>query len=379
MKALEETPEGKDTALKVKKFFPSTWRLYKEAERRELKIRLNFDSTKTASSGERAYVVKYTFSHFAGDPSITLKLWDKIKKSDGSVRERDKEAKNKKIAQVWINNPYLFGGKKFIMRTWAVVVSRKPLIVYYSDGYIMRSVTTYTPFKKRDSSYRKSAYFTNLQSGASKSSLRSSNLYASLRDFQRFLNEANQETSDFVDGWLRPKLKARMVYALRALTRIPKGMDFEALKMPVKLPTNVGVVQSVCFDFLLSDTKHIWMLGMSTSQCTVNVGGDSFRPSWKVDLQDSVSKRIIDFNEEMLWRRQNQKPISSAFFFTDLNMPLLVDETRPGYLFSELVNTLNNPDYDGGSSSDENKGGDGTSGGAAAAATTTTTTTTTTI
>ena len=360
LKALEESARGKETKLKVKKFFPATWRLYKEADRRQLKIRLNFESTKAdASTQMKTYVIKYTYSHFAGDPSITTKLWDKIKKSDSSVKERDNEAKNKKIVQVWINNPYLFEGRKFVIRTWAVIASRKPLIAYYHDGYLMRSVTPYTPFKKRDSSYRKSAYFTNQQSGVKKSLLRSSNLYASMEDFQEYLNENSLETPGFVDEWLRPKIKARMVYTLSAMTNIIKDtVDYEALKRPSKLPPNIGVVQAVCFDFIVSDTKHVWMVGASTSQCNVNVGGDNFRPSWKVRLRDTVAKGMIHLNEEILWRRSSGKPVSSAFFFTDLGANLLVDETRPGYLFSETVDGYENSAPNNDAASSEQAGDD---------------------
>lgn len=205
----------------VSDIFPPTWRLYKQADRRALRARTQNEELPVEGG---PYVNKFTFSHGAGNPSITVKMYNQLKKSDESTKIQVKEAKQKMVAQIYINNPYLYEDRKFIIRTWAVILQKEPMIVLYHDGAILRSMPKYIPFTKRDGAYKRAAHFTNAQS-THKGTLRSSSLYASLSQFQHWLNTKNKETPNFVKESLRPRIKLRMMYALYAMLRPPIGSN----------------------------------------------------------------------------------------------------------------------------------------------------------
>lgn len=348
-------PDGVDS------FFPLTWRLYKQNDRRMLRTRTQ---NETLPQEGGPYVNKFSFSHGAGKPSITAKMFSQLRKSDESTRLQTQDAKQKMIAQWYCNNPYLFEGKKFIIRTWAIIVSAQPkMMVFYHDGALLRSVAPYSAFVKRDAHYKREAHFTNDQS-KHKGTLRSSSLYASLGQFQHWLNSQQKESKTFIKDSLRPRIKARMIYALYAMMRPPPsasasegdsakdsdlygGMGMgagmgnddldnnEALPKKLgKLPKEVAVVQPVCFDFLLQEGgDKLWLLGAhTTAACMVNLGGDSFKPQWKVSLQTALADKLVELGEEMLWRKVSDKPLDSLpDLVTDLPLDVLIDETLPGF------------------------------------------------
>lgn len=346
-------------SLQVENFFPLTWRLYKQMDRRALRTRTQNESLQNEGG---PYVNKFTFSHGAGKPSLTQKMYNQLKKSDESTKHQTQEAKQKMIVQVYCNNPYLFEGKKFIIRTWAVVISSNPMMVLYHDGAILRSVVPYSPFTKRDGHYKRAAHFTNDQS-THKGTLRSSELYASLGQFQHWLNTQHKETPTFVRDSLRPRIKARMIYALYAMMRpaprtkaemddedeneqstsggVRTGETEGLVKKQIKLPNDVAVVQPICFDFLLQEgAQNLYMLGAhANGACAVNLGGDSFRPPWKVAMQTALSDRLVDLGEEMLWRKvANVKLEKLTDLITDLPLDVLIDESLPGWSYIDEVN-----------------------------------------
>ena len=356
----ERALRGSIPGLQVDNFYPLTWRLYKQMDRRALRTRTQNESLQFEGG---PYVNKFTFSHGAGKPSLTQKMYNQLKKSDESSKHQVQEAKQKMIAQIYCNNPYLFEGKKFIIRTWAVIISSQPMMVLYHDGAILRSVVPYSPFVKRDAHYKRAAHFTNDQS-THKGTLRSSSLYASLGQFQHWLNSQKKESPTYVRDVLRPRIKARMIYALYAMmrpsprTKAEMDDDEEGagggdglagedpnteglVKKQVKLPNDVAVVQPVCFDFLLQEGgTHLWMLGAhANGACAVNLGGDSFKPPWKVAMQTALADRVVDLGEEMLWRKvANVKLEKLTDLITDMPLDVLIDETLPGWNYVEEVN-----------------------------------------
>jgi len=345
--------------IRVENFFPMTWRLYKQQDRRALRSHTQNESV--AHEGG-PYVNKFSFSHGAGIPSITVKMYNQLKKSDDSTKAQVKEAKQKMIAQKYINNPYLYEGRKFIIRTWAIVVGKDPMMVLYHDGALLRSMPPYSPFTKRDGSYKRAAHFTNAQS-THKGTLRSSALYATLGQFQQWLDKQHKETPTFVRDSLRPRLKARMIYALYAMMRPTSGTadlgedesseggPADLVKKSPKLPPDVVVVQPICFDFLLDAENQLWLLGaQTTGTCAVNLGGDSFRPPWKIAMQTALADRLVDLGEEMIWRRVAGVKLDSLVnLHTDVQLDALIDETLPGWSHVEEIKWLVNGGHvDGG-------------------------------
>lgn len=353
----ERALKGAIPNLKVEDFFPLTWRLYKQVDRRALRTRTQNESLQFEGG---PYINKFTFSHGAGKPSLTTKMYNQLKKSDESTRHQTQEAKQKMVVQVYSNNPYLFEGKKFIIRTWAVVLSNQPMMVLYHDGAILRSVVPYSQFVKRDAHYKRAAHFTNDQA-THKGTLRSSSLYASLGQFQHWLNTQKKESPTYVRDVLRPNIKAKMIYALYAMmrpaprTKADMEDDDDAggvgglagteegeglVKKQVKLPNDVAVVQSVCFDFLLQEDGRLWMLGAhANGACAVNLGGDAFRPPWKVAMQTALADRLVDLGEEMLWRKVANVPLDKLTdLITDAPFDVLIDESLPGWNWIDEVN-----------------------------------------
>mmetsp|Transcript_36820 Transcript_36820/g.59562 ORF Transcript_36820/g.59562 Transcript_36820/m.59562 type:complete len:751 (+) Transcript_36820:273-2525(+) len=317
-------------------FYPPTWRLYKEAERRSLKAHCTNESMTEFGV---AYVRKFTVpgsNYMKSADSI----YDQLLKSDKSLKQLTKETKNRAIVQLYINNPLLIEERKFIIRTFAVVVSTQPFIAYYSDGAVFRSIIKYQPFTIHDSDYKKAAHITSEQKGAHKGPLKSSALYTSFSSLQRYLTAAGNDPT-YVNSVLRPQMKARMLYALYAVTKNKnrEDPDKEDSIREETLPNSAAVVQTSCFDFLLDENKKLWLITVGTgSHCFVNMGGSSFRPNWKAKLQEKLSENSAKLGEEVLWRRMNKKPISTMNFFTQTGMTVLIDETFPDWNVTEEIN-----------------------------------------
>jgi len=119
------------------------------------------------------------------------------------------------------------------------------------------------------------------------------------------------------------------------------GGASEVLKKSPKLPNDVAVVQPVCFDFLLQEGgQSLWMLGAhANGACMVNLGGDTFRPAWKVAMQTALADRLVDLGEEMLWRNvANVKLSQLTDLITDMPLDVLIDESLPGWSYTDEIN-----------------------------------------
>lgn len=330
----ERVPESK---LKPD-FYPLTWRLYRLEERAKLKEHCTND---TMTEFGVAYVRKFTVpgeNYMKSADSI----YEQLEKSEKSVKQLRKETKNRAVVQLYINNPLLIEERKFIIRTYAVIVSTKPLIVYYSDGAGLRSVIKYQPFSRHDSDYKKAAHITSEQKTANKKVLKSSELYMSFHSLQTYLTEAGNDPN-YVTKVLRPHMKARMIYALHAIIQRQRGGEDETEEEQIdraqSLPRSTAIVQEACFDFLLDESKKLWLITVGTgSHCFVTMGGSSFRPSWKGKLQNALSESTAQLAEEMLWRRSNDMPISSMDFYTQTGMTVLIDETFPDWDVTKEIN-----------------------------------------
>mmetsp|Transcript_7473 Transcript_7473/g.13001 ORF Transcript_7473/g.13001 Transcript_7473/m.13001 type:complete len:764 (+) Transcript_7473:271-2562(+) len=320
-------------------FYPATWRLYKEQERKALKDHCTNENM--PESGE-AFVRKFTVpgsNYMKSADSV----YEQLMKSDRKNKELVKEAKNRAIIQSYVNNPLLIDERKFIIRTFAVIVNKQPMIVFYHDGAVFRSMVKYVPFTRTDSDYKKAAHITSEQksSGSKKLVLKSSELYMSFNSLQKELTQLGRGIAgDYVSKVLRPQMKARMIYALYAILN-RKHTTEEDSEQPetVALPRTTSVVQTGCFDFLLDDNMKLHLLTVATgSHCFINMGGSSFRPAWKAKLQENVSDNTAKLAEEMLWRRIYQKPMSSMRFFTKTGMTVLIDETFPDWDVTTEIN-----------------------------------------
>jgi len=350
-------------------FYPDTWRLWHMDERANLKIHCTNESMTEFGV---AYVRKFTVP---GDNYMKSAetIYEQLLKSDKSNKQLVKETKNRAVVQLYINNPFLIEGRKFIIRTFAVIVSNKPMIVFYNDGAIYRSIVKYTPFTRHDSDYKKAAHITSEQKSASKKVLKSSELYMSFGTLQRYLAEAFNE-ADYVDRVLRPHMKAKMIHALYAIMRRQRSIDQDDSggDRAESLPVSTAVVQEACFDFLLDENKKLWLITVGTgSHCFVNMGGSSFRPSWKSRMQTELSENTAQLAEEMLWRRQSKKPISSMSIFTRTKMTVLIDETFPDWDVTKEINdhmmgiqvAQDNRDYNREAKADKYGDGDGNGDG----------------
>ena len=134
-----------------------------------------------------------------------------------------------------------------------------------------------------------------------------------------------------------------MIYSLAAIFNRQRsseeGEDAANDQQVEELPSNAAAVQTHCFDFLLDTKKQIHLIAVSTGlHCFINMGGSSYRPSWKVKLQEALSDNTAALSEEILWRRLNNKPISTMRFFTQTGMTVLIDETFPDWDLTKEIN-----------------------------------------
>lgn len=200
------------------------------------------------------------------------------------------------------------------------------------DGALLRSVSRFTPFTKRDGNYHRSSHFTN-DLKSNKGPLKSSNIYSSLDWFQKWIDSASLDSPDLVKE-VRRQMRAQVIIILYALLR-PKLKDY---KGPSMLPPNVHVLQPTCFDFLLDHKKKLWFLGTKVgSDCFITFGGNSFRPQWKNELMKKLTDNIIKLGEELMWRKVAKEPVSTMSFYTDTGLDVLIDETFPDWDFAKEI------------------------------------------
>ena len=195
------------------------------------------------------------FYAFAGKPENQGKIW--IAKPGGSFHGRgitihdslltlqkkfgkcDRAQRDGIIIQEYVSDPVLMGGHKFDMRSYLLIASTDPFIVFYHDGFVRRSENKYSSDSLKDTK----AHITN---DASQSS---DNHFFGFDQLQAVLTEEHQFPPHFLNETFRPHALRVSNYLFHTSYDKPKGL----------LPTK-GRFQLFALDWMIDKNQGIHLL-----------------------------------------------------------------------------------------------------------------------
>ena len=204
------------------------------------------------------------------------------------------------VLQKYIPDPMLWGGRKFTVRSWAVVARSSPLLAYYRDGLVYRSLEPYgvraSSSKHTSAVAARFANITNIQEDHPHFAEHVGEAFGCLDEFQDHLNEfarGTKELSHYVDLILRPQLKRIMRFVLLALR-----------KEHARDTVTVWAVQHWCFDFLIDSSWNVWLLDVGSS-CPAAPGGPTYTSDCKQELQHALGADALRIAEQMVVHVEN--------------------------------------------------------------------------
>ncbi|GBG29901.1 Tubulin--tyrosine ligase [Hondaea fermentalgiana] len=209
-------------------------------------------------------------------------------------RGQDKEGL---IVQSFKSNALLWEGRRFVVRTWAFIVSSRPFLALYHDGVILRSIeSAHARFPSKQKSLRaRLANITSRQSEHPEFSQRSHEAFGCMDDLQRYLNGAfkNAEMLHYTDLVLKPYLKRLMNFVLHALRREHEH------------ETPVWALQHLCFDFSIDANWNVWLLDASPS-CDPQLAAPEVTSSCKRASLQALGTTAANIAEQVYMQRKSK-------------------------------------------------------------------------
>jgi len=261
----------------LQKFAPKTWFLGNQEECLDFFSKLN-GSTK----GEEAisYYRKVTNPQAEGTKVFPVTFEDeaKLKKTfkDG---EKCGKVMTDNIIQQAVARPLLFEGSKFDIRAFMLVASTNPLMAYYRDGYLTRSLYKYSMTYKdpgvnlaHTEMAKKVLEFAEKSKKYSVEDLRKikKRSYAGYKQLQDYLRKEGVTVDAYwLDNYLRPQIQKAMIHLLR--------MSQE------RFLKKSSIYELYAVDFMLDQDLNLWFIDANSMPVL---------QGWTSD--------IIEFNNRML-------------------------------------------------------------------------------
>ena len=172
--------------------------------------------------------------------------------------------------QRYISNPPLINGRKFDFRSYILIASTNPLIVYQHDGYLTLSIDKYDPNSKD-----RSVHLTNTHVSSEASKERNEeitlleNPYTLLQD--ELLKTGRISDPNWIDNYLRPQIMKIMIHVSQMTKHkfVKRSNWFQMLGM----------------DFMLDENLKVWFIEGNTTP--------GFDPETR-DLQKTIFKDLIE-------------------------------------------------------------------------------------
>ena len=220
------------------------------------------------------------------------------------------------VLQRYIENPLLWGHRKFSLRTYAYVLQSSPIIILYHDGTVFKSLEKYLDHKNRRSHF---ANVTNAQSKHPDYDSRRLEAFACLSDFQKFLTKTvqNPEIKHYVKLVLKPRLKRIMSTAIFALRK--DHASHKSMRTTLRL----------CFDFVIDANWNVWLVDVSNG-CDLQLGGPEYKSSCKTAALEGLGSYAVKLMEEIDRRKAAGKSIRTASLPLGTFEPL-IDESNPNF------------------------------------------------
>ena len=153
----------------------------------------------------------------------------------------------KRIIQRYIINPLLISGHKFDVRTYMLIASTDPYVVFYHRGYIRQTCVPYTT-KTLDLH----VHLTNqyVQKKHHLYAEKKEETVLSFDQFNEYVNIHEKENKclidDWVFNWFTPSMKIIMLTCFKAVRH--------------KLSGKVGVFELLGFDFMVDSDMKVWLI-----------------------------------------------------------------------------------------------------------------------
>lgn len=243
--------------LSYDKFFPQTWVLSHKGQCKEFFALLNSEEYQELKQERRlVFMKKLPNTHRGEGVEPVNEAVETALRHEYQNGKLCGELKASLIMQRYIHNPLLIEGRKFDFRMYMLIASVNPLIVYYHDGFLRVSLTSYD-----ENSDDKKALLTNLSlnkqiyNDAAKGDLyegmdKKDLLNAQQWDFERFqkylLEEGVINDPDWLNNYLRPEMKKAMMH----LNRL-------SLKSVLE---NSSVYGLYGIDFMLDTDLNLWFI-----------------------------------------------------------------------------------------------------------------------
>jgi hypothetical protein len=207
-------------------FMPETFRLHIAEECKEFFKIINSEEYKKA---QEQFPLQYLLKEGHGEHSSKgIYFFDKNKTEEVMTLYQNGSKCGTEtweiLAQKYINNPLLFGKRKFDIKVYLLISSTNPLIAYYYDGYLKLSLKYYDAM-----STERTVHFANLRpteesfekartvgfNGLNEDELRS-NLARPLEHLQRYLLSVGYiDDPDWLTNYLRPSIMTSLIHAVR--------------------------------------------------------------------------------------------------------------------------------------------------------------------
>lgn len=182
-------------------------------------------------------------------------LMEKLKinaESDGSRIRRTQMTRHQhgRVIQRYVMNPLLLNGFKFDVRTYMLIASTTPYVVFYHPGYVRLSCVPYTPYTQDATGLH--AHLTN-QYVQKKHPMYSSMKEDTVWDFdhlQSYIDEKYTEEKGLPENWVYTAFTKRMHQIMTTC--------FHSVRQ--KLHRRTGTFDLLGFDFLIDDEFKVWLL-----------------------------------------------------------------------------------------------------------------------
>lgn len=170
--------------------------------------------------------------------------------NESSTRRSQVRPPQGRIIQRYVMNPLLLNGFKFDVRTYMLIASTTPYIVFYHPGYVRLSCVPYTPYTQDAAGLH--AHLTN-QYVQKKHPMYSAMKEDTVWNFERlqsYFDEKYAKEKELPENWVYTAFTKRMHQIMTTC--------FHSIRQ--KLHRRTGTFDLLGFDFLIDEDFKVWLL-----------------------------------------------------------------------------------------------------------------------